>query len=69
MLALLINKSDAFTKSNSTEKLYVHVNKPTYAAGEDIWFKTYLVEGRFHNPDTLSKVVYVELINSQKNSF
>ncbi len=48
---------------NSREKIYIHTDRSAYIAGEDIWFKTYLVDAFSHKPDTKSKIVYVELID------
>ncbi len=48
------------------QKVYLHLNKPFYKAGENIWFKAYVVNGTDHRPDTLSTNLYVELINSRK---
>lgn len=45
------------------EKIYVHTDKPYYSAGEDIWFTAYLINAATHTPNTLSRFVYVELID------
>ncbi|MDD4921647.1 MAG: hypothetical protein PHS30_04105 [Bacteroidales bacterium] len=45
------------------EKLYLHIDKPYYSAGEDIWFKGYLVNAITHAPTAKSNFIYVELIN------
>jgi len=45
------------------EKVYVQTDKSFYIAGEICWFKSYLVDAALHKPFTLSKVVYVELLN------
>ena len=45
------------------EKVYLHFDRPYYAAGETIWFKAYLTAGAFHLPSTLSRPIYTELIN------
>ncbi|MBC3539467.1 TonB-dependent receptor plug domain-containing protein [Rufibacter sediminis] len=50
------------------EKVYLHLDKPYCAAGEDIWFKAYLVNAQNHQPSDLSKVLYVELITPE-NTF
>ncbi|PWJ53731.1 TonB-dependent SusC/RagA subfamily outer membrane receptor [Dyadobacter jejuensis] len=47
------------------EKVYLHMDKPYYTAGDTLWYKAYAVEGAFHMPDTLSTVLYVELLNAQ----
>lgn len=45
------------------EKVYLHLNKPYYSLTESIWFKAYLVNAHNHSQNTLSKVVYVDLID------
>ena len=45
------------------EKAYLQTDKPYYCAGEDIWFKGYLVNAMTHIPKSLSRYLYVELIN------
>ncbi|HYH55580.1 MAG TPA: MG2 domain-containing protein, partial [Anseongella sp.] len=49
--------------SRPQEKLYLHFDKPYYAAGDDIWFRAYLVDASTHRFSELSKIVHVELIN------
>ena len=44
------------------EKAYLHLDKPVYAAGETVWLKAYVVEAGSHRPDTLSQVLYVDLL-------
>lgn len=43
------------------EKIYIQYDKPSYFAGETIWFKAYLMEGFY--PATISTVLAVELLN------
>ena len=45
------------------EKLYLHLDKPYYAAGERIYWKGYLVDAVSHIPYTKSNFIYVELID------
>lgn len=47
------------------EKLYGHLDRPLYTARETMWLKLYAVDGTFHKPLALSKVVYVEVLNAQ----
>jgi len=48
------------------EKVYVHTDKDSYARGETIWFKAYLLDGITHNTTAMSRVIYVELIDSKE---
>lgn len=47
------------------EKVYLHTDRQTYAAGETIWLKAYLTAGPFHIPSSLSTTIYLELIASE----
>jgi hypothetical protein len=49
--------------SGNPQKIYVHFDKENYFAGENIWFKVYLVDAVTHLPDTCSSNLWVELIN------
>ncbi|MBN4048455.1 hypothetical protein JYU17_00615, partial [Flavobacteriaceae bacterium AH-315-O20] len=67
LLCFLAFVSSSFSQSKNLniahDKVYIHFDKPNYYAGEDIWFKTYLVNALTHRTETTSKIVYVELIN------
>jgi hypothetical protein len=46
------------------EKVYLHTDRPEYLQGDTIWFKAYSWFGYDQVPDTLSGVLYVDLLNS-----
>jgi hypothetical protein len=56
-----------YTEQSPEEKTYIHTDKLQYGLGENIWFKAYLVNGFSLQPNALSTVLYVELIDA-KNS-
>lgn len=45
------------------EKVFLHLDKSFYTSGDDIWFKVYLVDGYTLQSNSLSKIVYVDLID------
>jgi len=49
------------SKGNPQEKVYLQTDKPYYSAGEDLWFKAYLVDATTHLPNSISRFIYVEL--------
>ncbi|PIA78913.1 hypothetical protein BFR04_05165 [Gaetbulibacter sp. 4G1] len=57
-----INNNESKNISFSKEKIYIHFDKTFYNQGDDIWYKIYLVNAINHEPESLSKVVYVDLI-------
>lgn len=63
--ANLLKKLDEFSQKYPLEKVYLHLDKPYYAIGDDIWFKAYVVDGRSAMPSDISNSLYVELINDR----
>jgi len=63
--AALLKKLEEFTKRHTQEKVYLHLDKPYYAVGDDIWFKAYVVDAKSSAPSTISNILYVELINDK----
>lgn len=55
---------EKYRTSALPEKIFVHTDKNIYAAGENIWFAVYLVDGQTHTPGTLSKTIHVEFQDS-----
>lgn len=45
------------------EKVYLHLDKPYYMAGEIIWLKGYLVHASDLTPGTKSNILYVDLLD------
>jgi hypothetical protein len=62
-LQRIVKSLAAFYGTSLPEKAYLHLDRPFYASGETLWFKAYVVEADSHRPDTLSKVLYVELLS------
>lgn len=44
------------------EKIYLHIDKGTYMAGDTLWFRSYLVDAALHKP-LQNKYIYVDLVN------
>ncbi len=53
-----------YHQNSIKEKIFVHTDKSFYVAGEIAWFKLYDVDASSHTPLELSKVAYVEVIDS-----
>ena len=47
------------------ERMYLHFDKSSYAPGETIWFKAYLMKAVF--PSDESKTVYVDWTDDKGN--
>ena len=65
VLTVLIKKMDAFNLSHPQEKVHLHLDKPAYRAGENLWFRAYVVNPADSKLSRLSGVLNVELISPQ----
>jgi hypothetical protein len=48
------------------EKLFVHIDRTFYLAGETIWFKVYDIDGSSNKPLALSGIAYVEVLDKDQ---
>lgn len=64
-LSSFLKKLDDVTNKQAQEKVYLHLDKPYYAVGDDIWFKAYTINAKTGLPSTISGLLYVELINEK----
>lgn len=63
----LFNKFKAaarFDYNFPREKVYLHLDNSAYFEGDTIWYKAYVVRASSLKSTTLSKVLYVELLNA-----
>jgi hypothetical protein len=67
--AKLVEKFDTFNKSYYNEKIYMHLDRTEYIAGEQIYFKIYCIDYSFNQLSDISKVAYVELLDSDNEIF
>lgn len=63
---VLAERVAAFYASAKPEKVYLQLDRPVYGTGETIWFSAYIVDGLRHRPDSLSKILHVELLSPQR---
>lgn len=45
------------------EKAYLHLDRNHYISGDTVWFNGYIVDAVSHFPDTISRYLYVDLVN------
>jgi hypothetical protein len=61
----VLSESFAFHSERTVrEKMFVHLDRSTYIAGETMWFKIYLTDGKTHHLSDLSKVAYLEVLDA-----
>jgi hypothetical protein len=54
---------DTYHEQHIKEKIYLHLDKNDYSAGETIWFKLYCTTAPFNYLSNISKIANVELIS------
>ena len=56
-----------YAENYPVEKIYLHLDKPYYAAGEYMYIRAYLTDMHLSQENAESRIIYVELSNNQKN--
>ncbi|GAB3889598.1 Plug domain-containing protein [Spirosoma agri] len=62
-LKRLLARFQDYNQQRPVEKVYVHTDRDAYLTGETIWMKGYIINGNTHYIDTISRVLYVDLID------
>ena len=57
----LVKYPEYFAIQQFKENIYIHTDKDIYEPGEDVWFKTYLLNGNTLKLSTKTKIIFVEL--------
>ena len=60
---LLTEKVNLQAKESMPEKMYVHLDRPTYLVGETLWFNMWVTDEHLH-PAGLSSIGYLEVVNA-----
>src|SRR5688500_5049690 len=61
----LLRKIDTYNKLNPQEKLYVHFDRETYAPGDTMYIKAYLINAYDNTPSLRSRVLYIDLMDDK----
>ena len=64
-LKKILQQIEKYRLQYPQEKIHLHMDKPYYAIGDNIWFKAYVVTAEKNELSDLSKILYVELINDK----
>ncbi len=63
--AAILKKLEDYSAMYPQEKVYLQLDKPYYAVGDDIWFKGYALNTKTQAPSAISSILYVELITEK----
>ena len=59
----LLKKLATYNEEHPQEKVYLHLDKPYYAIGDNIWFKAYVTDNSSGQLSKISSALYVDLIS------
>lgn len=59
----ILHQLELFRLTRTQQKVYLHTDKNIYIAGENIWVKAYVINASDFTNDSISKEVYVDLID------
>jgi len=65
VITALIKKMDVFSTAHPQEKVHLHLDKAAYRAGENVWFRAYVINPADSKLSHLSGVLNVDLISSK----
>jgi hypothetical protein len=63
-----VREFESYYKDNYQETIFIHADKSYYLSGEFIKFKVYCLERLTQRPGRLSRVAYVEILDSANSS-
>ncbi|RZK81776.1 MAG: TonB-dependent receptor [Pedobacter sp.] len=61
----ILKRMESYNDKYAQEKVHLHLDKPYYAVGDDIWFKAYVINTLTSKPSQISGALFVELINER----
>jgi hypothetical protein len=61
----IVQHVNKFRVQYQQQKVYVHTDKDMYQTGETIWMKTYLLDALSLQADSVSKEIFVELLDQR----
>ncbi len=64
-LFVFVSALSAQAQETLNERVFVHLDKACYVAGEDMWVKFFVTDSQFR-PSSFSKVGYVEICNTER---
>lgn len=64
-LKKILQQIEKYRYEYSQEKVHLHLDKPYYAIGDNIWLKAYVVTAEKNELSNVSKILYIDLINDK----
>ncbi len=65
MLEAIAKKFNTYCSAVPREEMYIHTDRNDYVAGEEIWFRAFLVDRKSSHLSSGSRVAYFEILNTE----
>lgn len=65
----LADKLKSFNDNFPEEQVKIQTDKDIYQVGETLWFKAYIMDPLYNNPSSLSKKLFIKLIDEDGNIY
>jgi hypothetical protein len=59
---------DSYRRHNLQEKVFIHTDRTVYITGDHLWLRAYVVDGSLYRPLGVSRVVYVEILDANRQA-
>ena len=66
-IEILLANLDSYATNYSPNKIYLQTDRSIYALEDTVWFKAYTLDATKHIPTTKSKVIYIDILDSNGN--
>ena len=63
----ITDKFRKYVRDFPWEDVFIHTDRSEYISGEQIWFSAYVIDRQGNKPSGASRIVYVELLNSENS--
>lgn len=64
----VLEKINQYFNERPMEKIFLHMDKPYYTSGDDLWYSAYVVNYNSNTASKLSEILHVEIFDKEGNS-
>lgn len=64
----IIKKINQYFQERPMERIFLHLDKPYYVSGDDLWYAGYILNYNSNTTSDLSEILHVELFNKEGKS-
>jgi TonB-dependent SusC/RagA subfamily outer membrane receptor len=66
---IIVKDFNRYAEKFHQHKIFLHIDRQVYTAGENMWVKAYYLDATKNLPDTTEKIIYIELLRREGTMF